>query len=102
MLQQPTVNIANLTALADHLQDNVTDNDFDMKSYCSCIAGHALRLFHGDATGLGAFSFSADDLGLDAEGAQALFCPKMLIRSRSEAVKVLRNAAVTGRIDWDA
>jgi hypothetical protein len=40
--------IDRLTQLADHLEKNVSDNQFDMGEYKSCGIGHAITIFHKD------------------------------------------------------
>lgn len=86
-------NVTPLYMLADHLEHKVKDEDFDMESWATCIAGHACRSHHKRLNE----DTAAAILGLDYITAAALFIHP-LISTRQQAAWVLRRLAETGRV----
>jgi hypothetical protein len=87
-----------LLDLADYIE-MLDDDDFDMSSWSKCIAGHACRRIGSEA----GMSQGVRALGItDAEGLK-LFTPTGLHScKRMEAVRTLRNFAITGEIKFEA
>ena len=127
MLQKPDVHTDRILKLADHIE-KLSDSDFGMRNWCTCIAGHAVKqsgeeknLFNLDVRFV-----AANLLGLSTLEATQLFCPKRhglqrrqeVVSRRAQyvfgapnpirdditpkqAAKCLRHLAVTGEVDWE-
>ena len=98
------------------MSEGVTQ-DLDVDPVCgtaACIAGYAVCAAYGNRNAKRDFGAwwvcrveATRILGLDYHDARALFEPRdsldrVIRKSRRQAAKVLRHAAKTGTIDWEA
>jgi hypothetical protein len=95
-----------LLELADFIE-SLAEDEFDMQSWCSCIAGHAVKR-EGDY-GYGHVNEYRDLatklLGLDEKTAAELFCPGtggdvVDNKTRQQAARTLRYLAITNEVLW--
>lgn len=105
MLQKLDEHSKRLLDLADHIEKSET---FNMREWCNCIAGHAVRLFGEPSESDYDCSERARQLlWLDDIEAHDLFCPsdgnnppEVRLYSREQAASALRHLAITGEIKF--
>src|SRR5882672_6362121 len=104
------VNSANVTALADFIENNPT-RSFNMKDWDHCIGGY-LHAMQTDSWSMGFHDIShasnslANFLGIELAEAKKVIMPtspKVVPGfTRAMAVDMLRRLSVTGRTEWYA
>src|SRR5262245_43105228 len=103
MLQKVDTQTKRLMALADSIEHSDT---FNMRQWCDCIAGHAVRLFLDQRYVVDTKEAARTALRLTERQATDLFqrrdsCrrePAVRELSRNEAARAVRHLAVTGEV----
>jgi hypothetical protein len=114
------LNLTRLVQLAYMIENSIAPKahptlKFDMMTYwgigmecgtAACIAGWAVATFRKDqpqtSMQIDVKKDARDILGLDPFEAHQLFVPPYLSRrTAADAVQVLRNLAITGKVEWE-
>ena len=94
-----------LLDLADDIEANTTNYPFDMRQWCDCIAGHAVRKYGQPAFVYDTKHSATRLLGLTDDQATDLFQPRDPLTcgvkelTRKEAAKALRHLAASGEVE---
>lgn len=111
------MNVGNILKVADAIEQGLPNVSFDMSVYstardcgtAACVAGHIAimeRMNADVASGFEIEDRAADFLGLGRNDASELFRPANFyergFHTTAMAARVLRNLAITGKVDWEA
>jgi hypothetical protein len=114
---QPSINqrrkmmrdVAELMKLADYIENNVSDNEFDMRHWDRCIVGQYKNMKGfgfilsasevGDRLGMAGYEQIKLFFGVSHDDLKRVDLSSL---SRAQAVATIRHFAVTGVVDWKA